>query len=107
MATPDSARVSAKERQRRRRERMAGAGVPSTHAINRALVEALLYCAERNWRQGLARAETRIEFGSVIAHATLILILGNGRSREFDPEQVHRVMNDRFRRRPRNWTIRP
>jgi hypothetical protein len=107
MANQHEERAAARERQRRRRAKMVDAGVPSTHAINRALVEALLYCAERNRRTGTARAETTIEIGAVFAHASLVLIVGNGHSRELDPEEVHRVMKDRFRPRPRKWTIRP
>ena len=100
-------RAKARERQRRRRERLASAGAPTTHAINRAIAEAVLYCAERNGRPGNPRSQTTIEFGAVVAHASLILIVGSEISSAFEASEVHRVMQERFRRRPRTWTIRP
>jgi hypothetical protein len=103
----DEHRAKAKERQRRRRQKMAGAGAPSTHAINRALAEALLFCVERNHSLKVPRSQTTVEFGAVIAHASLILIVGNGHSPTFEVTEVHRAMQERFRRRPRTWTIKP
>lgn len=100
-------RAGARDRQRRRRERMASAGAPNTHAINRAVAEALLYLVERNGRPGVPRSQTTIEFGAVVAHASLILIVGGEKSQPFDADQVHSAMQARFRRRPRAWTVRP
>lgn len=100
-------RAKARERQRRRRERMASAGAPSTHAINRAVAEALLFCVEQNLRPNVPRSQTTVELGAVVAHASLILIVGNGQSPAFEVAEVHRVMQERFRRRPRAWTVKP
>ena len=86
---------------------MATSGTPSTHAVNRAVAEALLYLVERNMRPDVPRSQTTLEFGAVIAHASLILIVGNGHSPGFETAEVHRVMRERFRRRPREWTIQP
>lgn len=82
-------------------------GTPTTHAINRAVAEALLFCVEQNFKPDVPRSQTTVELGAVIAHASLILIVGNGHSQEFDVVQVHKVMQDRFRRRSRTWTVRP
>lgn len=106
--TPDDIkRAKARFRQQRRRLRLVAAGIPTTHAINRAVAEALLFCVEQNLKPDVPRSETTIEFGAVVAHASLILIVGNGQSPVFDAAQVHRVMQERFRRRPREWTIGP
>ena len=86
---------------------MATSGTPSTHAVNRAVAEALLYLVERNMRPGVPRSQTTVEFGAVVAHASLILIVGNGHSSAFEVAEVHRVMEERFRRRTRPWTIKP
>jgi hypothetical protein len=103
----DLKRSQARERQQRRRERLNSSGTPTTHAINRAVAEALLFCVEQNLRANEPRSQTTIEFGAVVAHASLILIVGNGQSAGYDVAQVHRVMQERFRRRPRAWTVRP
>jgi hypothetical protein len=100
-------RSQARARQQRRRERLVASGIPTTHAVNRAVAEALLFCAEQNMRAELPRSQTTVEFGAVVAHASLILIVGNGQSPVYDVSQVHRVMRERFRRRPRAWTIKP
>lgn len=100
-------RAKARERQRRRRERMARAGTPSTHAVNRAVAEALLFCVEQNVKSGVPRSQTTVEFGAVVAHASLILIVGNGQASDLEVAEVHRVMQERFRRQPRLWTVRP
>lgn len=103
----DSPRAKARARQQKRRQRLAGAGIPTTHAINRAVAEALLFCVEQNLRADVPRSQTTVEFGAVVAHASLILIVGNGQSSVFEVAEVHRVMQERFRRRPRAWTVKP
>ena len=100
-------REKARARQQKRRKRLKVSGTPTTHAINRAVAEALLFCVEQNVKPDVPRSQTTVELGAVIAHASLILIVGNGHSQEFDVVQVHKVMQDRFRRRPRTWTVRP
>lgn len=103
----DGERAKARSRQQKRRAKFSALGIPTTHAINRAVAEALLFCVEQNIRADVPRSQTTIEFGAVIAHASLILIVGNGRSAPFETEHVHRIMQERFRRRPRSWIIRP
>jgi hypothetical protein len=103
----EEARSKARARQQKRRRRLAVSGTPTTHAINRAVAEALLFCAEQNMKPGVPRSQTTLEFGAVIAHASLILIVGNGQSPTFEVSEVHRVMQERFKRRPRTWTIGP
>jgi len=60
--------------------------------------EALLFGVEQNVRQDVPRSQTTVEFGAVVAHASLILIVGNGRSPVYEFPQVQRVMQERFRR---------
>lgn len=100
-------RAQARARQQKRRQRLAVSGTPTTHAINRAVAEALLFCVEQNWMPNVLRSQTTVELGAIIADATLILIVGNGQSPVFEVAEVHRVVQERFRRRPRTWTIRP
>lgn len=105
--TDDGKRAKARARQQKRRHRLLVSGTPTTHAINRAVAEALLFCVEQNLRPNVPRSQTTVELGAVIAHASLILIVGNGQSPVFEVGEVHRVMQERFRRRPRPWTVRP
>ena len=100
-------RAKARARQQKRRQRLAVDGTPTTHAINRAVAEALLFCVEQNLRPKVPRSQTTVELGAVIAHASLILIVGNGIGPQFDVAEVHRAMHARFRRRQRSWTLKP
>lgn len=105
--TTPGERAKARARQQKRRKKLVASGIPTTHAVNRAVAEALLFCIEQNLRSDVPRSQTTVEFGAVVAHASLILIVGSGQAPVYDVSQVHRVMRERFRRRPRAWTIKP
>lgn len=82
-------------RQQRRRDNLAEAKAPTTHTINRALVEALMQCVEINRRDGVHRMLTPVTLNEVLPRAMAILTLGFSAASSYDVDQVKRVVRER------------
>ena len=92
-------------RQQRRRDKLARTKAPTTHTINRALVEALMQCVEINRRDGVHKMLTPITLNDVLPRAMAILTLGYSQASSYDLEEVMRVIRERAGKRPDRMTI--
>lgn len=90
------------ERQARRRQRMAIARAPETHAVDRALSEALAYVAVQHHGTDIKRGDVMVPFREVLDVASRIL---NDRGRyELVPSMKAVVARTRPRKRM-GWTL--
>jgi hypothetical protein len=92
-------------RQQRRRDNLAAAKAPTTHTINRAMVEALMQCVEINRRDGVHRMLTPVTLNEVLPRAMAILTLGFSAASSYDVDQVKRVVRERAGKQPDRFTI--
>ena len=89
------------ERQARRRAKMVESGKPETHAVDRALAEALAYVVTGHHQKGTKRGNVQVPFMDVLKVASRILA-HRGR---FDLEQAMRAVVARTRSHDRHWTL--
>lgn len=88
------------DRQAVRRETMRSEGRPETHAVDRALAEAIAYVAVRHHLEGSKRREVMIPLRELLETARRIL------EKRYDAQHSLRAVVDRTRRRkPHLWTL--
>ena len=97
-------RAKDRARQQRRRDKLAGAKAPTTHTINRALVEALMQCVESARREGVHRMLTPITLNDVLPRAVAILTLGQSQASSYDLTQVKSAVLEKAAKRPDRMT---
>lgn len=91
-------------RQQRRRDKMAQAKAPTTHTINRAIVEALMQCVDINRQSGVHRMLTPMTLNEVLPRAIALLTLDTGGGVSlYDVEQVTQVVRNRVSKRVSRW----
>jgi hypothetical protein len=89
-------------RQQRRRDRMAKARIPPTHAVDSALVQALAYTVHQHWLPGQARHAVIVPFKAVLLNAIEILTSGD----RYDEKEAARAVAARTRdRKPLSWRL--
>lgn len=98
-------RIKDRNRQQRRRNKLAEAKAPTTHTINRAIVEALMQCVEINRQSGVHRMLTPTTLNDVLPRAMAILCLGTSAASSYEIEQVKRAVRARARKSPGRWYI--
>ncbi len=84
---------------------MVQAKAPTTHTINRAIVEALMQCVELNRQSGVHRMLTPMTLNEVLPRAMAILTLGLGGASSYDVDEVKRVVRARFSKSADRWLI--
>jgi hypothetical protein len=90
------------ERQQRRRASMAEKKKPETHAVDRALSEALAYVVVCSHVEGKAREDVEVSFLAVLKTAARILA-ARGR---YDAAEASKAVFARTRsRKPMHWTL--
>lgn len=90
------------DRQARRRISMRDEGRPETHAVDRAVAEAVAYLAVQNRRDGEKKGESLLKFRDIVDVASRIL---SHRGR-FDNFASIRAVASRLRRRKEHlWTL--
>jgi hypothetical protein len=89
------------ERQQRRREKMAQDRRPDTHAVDRALSEALAYVVVTKHKPGAKRRTIEVPFRDVLVTASQILA-HRGR---FDMEQSMRAVVARTSSKRSHWRL--
>ena len=100
-----SERSKDRVRQQRHRDKLAEAKAPTTHTINRALVEALMQCVEINRREGVHRMLTPVTLNEVLPRAMAILTLGHSQASSYDLAEVKRVILEKAGKAPDRLTI--
>ncbi len=90
------------DRQAKRRTAMRDEGRPETHAVDRAVAEAVAYLAVQNRRDGEKKGESLLTFRDIVDVASRIL---SHRGR-FDHFASIRAVASRLRRRKEHlWTL--
>ena len=84
------------DRQQVRRNDMKASGTPSTHVLNRALVEGLMYQIDLQRKRGVDVRNMRISAQSILAYATSILTAQTNASDRYDVESVVGTIRDRI-----------
>lgn len=84
------------DRQQVRRNDMKASGTPSTHVLNRALVEGLMYQIDLQRKRGVDLRNMRISAQSILAYATSILTAQTNASDRYDVESVVGTIRDRI-----------
>lgn len=88
------------DRQAVRRETMRSERRPETHAVDRALAEAIAYVTVRHHAEGTSRREVMIPLRELLETASQILW------ERYDPEHSVRAVATRTRRRKSHlWTL--
>lgn len=95
-----SERSKDRARQQRRRDNLVEAKAPTTHTINRALVEALMQCVEINRVEGVHKMLTPVTLNDVLPRAMAILTLGQSQASSYNIAQVKRAIRERAGKRP-------
>jgi hypothetical protein len=98
-------RATGRVRQQHRRDKLTEAKTPTTHTINRALVEALMQCVEINRKDGVHRMLSPVTLNQVLPRAVAILSLGASATSSYDVEEVIRVIRERTSKHPDSWRI--
>ena len=93
-------------RQQKRRDKLAKAKAPTTHTINRAIVEAVMQCVEINRQEGVHRMLAPVTLNQILPRAMAILSLGASAASSFDVEEVKRTIIERARKQPDAWHTR-
>ncbi|MCR6671497.1 hypothetical protein [Devosia ginsengisoli] len=84
------------DRQQVRRNRMKATGTPTTHVLDRALVEGLMYQIDLQRVRGVDVKEMQISAQRVLAYATSILTAGTNGSDHYNVESVAAVIRKRI-----------
>lgn len=88
------------QRQQRRRDAMATAGKPATHAVDSALVEALTYASVECWPAGTERRDVVMPLRQVLFIAISIL------AKRYDWQESSRAVVARVRvRKSMTWRL--
>lgn len=89
-------------RQQTRRDAMKARGKPDTHAVNRAISEAVSYRAVAHAEPGEHWAGVRVRVSDVLQTAANIL------AQRYDAEESARAVVERMKPRNGNrWTLKP
>lgn len=84
------------DRQQQRRDRMKATGTPTTHVLDRALVEGLMYQIDLQRVRGADVREMQISAQRVLAYATSILTAETNGSDRYNVESVSEVIRKRI-----------
>ena len=93
-----------RERQQRRRDKLSEAEAPTTHTINRALVDALMQCVELNRVEGMHKMLTPVTLNEVLPRAMAILTMGQSQASSYNLVEVKRVIREKAVKRPDRLT---
>lgn len=103
--TVTSERKKNRVRQQKHRDKLAAAKAPTTHTVNRAIVEALMQCVESNRREGVHKMLTPATLNEVLPRAMAILTSGLSAASSYDVDQVKRAVRERAGKRPDRFTM--
>lgn len=84
------------DRQQVRRDQMKAAGKPTTHVLNRALVEGLMYQIDLHRARGVDVKSMKIPVQHLLAYAASILTTETNGSDRYDVESVVNAIRDRI-----------
>ncbi len=84
------------DRQQVRRNDMKASGTPSTHVLNRALVEGLMYQIDLQRARGVDVQDMKIPAQHILAYATSILTAQTNAGDRYNVEAVIGAIRDRI-----------
>jgi hypothetical protein len=92
------ARAKSKDRtrQQKRRNKLRASGAPTTHVLNRALAEGLMYQIDVQRARGVQTREIRVSVQHVLAYATAILTAGTNGTDRYACDAVVTAISNRI-----------
>ena len=84
------------DRQQVRRDGMKASGTPTTHVLNRAMAEGLMYQIDMQRARGVDVKIMTIPVQRLLAYATSILTAQTNATDRYDVETVVKAMRDRI-----------
>ena len=82
-------------RQQRRRDRLKDSGTPTTHVLNRAIAEGLLYYLDAERAKGVPVSQAVILVQDVLVYATQVLSRRTNSTDHYDASAVHKALRAR------------
>lgn len=84
------------DRQQVRRDRMKALGMPTTHVLNRAITEGLMYQIDAQRQRGADVKEMKLSVQNVLAYATSILTSGTNGASRYEVDAVAEAIRRRI-----------
>lgn len=84
------------DRQQTRRDDLKAYGIPTTHVLDRALVEGLMYQIDLHRRRDVDLKDMRVSVQNIVAYATSILTAGTNASDRYNVESVAETIRKRI-----------
>jgi hypothetical protein len=85
-------------RQQKRRDRLKEAGAPTTHVLNRAIAEGLLYRLDAERAKGVTVSKAVISVQEVLVYATAVLTKKTNATDRYDVLAVNKAIRSRIYR---------
>lgn len=83
-------------RQQVRRDDLKASGTPTTHVLDRALVEGLMYLIDNQRKQDIEIKDMKVSVQNIVAYATSILTAGTNASDRYNVESVAETIRKRI-----------
>jgi hypothetical protein len=83
-------------RQQKRRNNLKEIGMPTTHVLNRAIAEGLLYYLEAERVKGVAPNDIRVSVKDVLGYAIKVLSRRTNGTDQYDPRKVKNALQARI-----------
>ena len=83
-------------RQQARRDDLKASGTPTTHVLDRALVEGLMYLIDSQRKQDIELKDMKVSVQNIVAYATSILTAGTNASDRYNVESVAETIRKRI-----------
>ena len=84
------------KRQQARRDSLKASGTPTTHVLDRALVEGLMHQIDKKRIQEIDLKDMRVSVQNIVAYATSILTAGTNATDRYNVESVAQAIRKRI-----------
>ena len=84
------------DRQQAHRDDLKASGTPTTHVLNRALAEGLMYQIDLHRKRDVDLKDMKVSVQNIVAYATSILTAGTNASDHYNVESVAETIRKRI-----------